>query len=119
MGKNMIDLNLFKRIKRKHGSYASWAVWALAGDKPKSNMSDWIRMDVDSNPGLLMPLKPGVTMVGLNFSRSERNHAPFGNFHDPSPHANDFKIRYAFQGTEYCGAYMTDVITSKNRHAGF
>jgi hypothetical protein len=27
-----------------------------------------------------------------------------------NPRANDFKIRYAFQNTEYYGAYMTDII---------
>ena len=110
MERNMIDLKLFKSIKRKHGSYASWAVWAASSGKPKSNMSDLTAMDVDSNPGLLKIFRPGVIMAGLNFSRLEGNYAPFGNFHDPSPHANDFKIRYAFQGTEYFGAYMTDVI---------
>ena len=36
----MIDRNLFDRIKRRHGGYASWAVWAHASDKPKSNIGD-------------------------------------------------------------------------------
>jgi hypothetical protein len=47
-------------------------------------------------------------MVGLNISR--RLVEPFRNFHDPSPRANDFKIRRAFIGTHYWGAYMTDTI---------
>ena len=53
-------------------------------------------------------LRNDVVMVGLNISRtlSER----FRNFHDPSPKANDFKIRYAFTSTPYYGAYMTDII---------
>jgi len=106
----MIGLNLFNSIKRKHGSYASWAVWAPVGEKPKSNMADMSVFDLDANPGLLALLKPDVLMVGLNFSRNERNLEPFGNFHDPYSGANDFKIRFAFKDTEYYGAYMTDVI---------
>jgi hypothetical protein len=47
-------------------------------------------------------------MVGLNISRSFSE--PFRNFHDPSPRANDYKIRFAFTGTPYYGAYMTDVV---------
>jgi hypothetical protein len=106
----MIDLTLFETIKRKHGSYASWAVWASAGEKPKSNMGDTKVFNLDFNPGLLAVLNPQVVMVGLNFSRTDWNHEPFGNFHDPHPSANDFKIRYAFKGTKYYGAYMTDII---------
>jgi hypothetical protein len=106
----MISLNVFNSIKRKHGSYASWAVWVPVGAKPKSNMADISVFDLDANPGLLALLKPNVLMVGLNFSRNERNLEPFGNFHDPYSGANDFKIRFAFKDTEYYGAYMTDVI---------
>jgi hypothetical protein len=48
-------------------------------------------------------------MVGLNFSRKIEKGV-FVNFHDKSPHAQDYKIRYAFKNTEYYGAYMTDII---------
>ena len=66
-------------------------------------------LDERANPALLATLNPGVVMVGLNFSRF-RPHGAFRNFHDPSPVANDFKIRFAFSGTAFWGAYMTDVI---------
>ena len=36
----MIDIQQFENIKQKHGSYASWAVWAGASEKQKSNMGD-------------------------------------------------------------------------------
>jgi len=48
-------------------------------------------------------------MIGLNLSRGFPD-SPFRNFHDPDPVAQDFKIRHAFNGTSYWGAYMTDVI---------
>ena len=57
---------------------------------------------------LLSVLKNNVVMVGLSISQSFSE--PFRNFHDSNPSANDFKIRYAFQNTEYYGAYMTDII---------
>jgi hypothetical protein len=47
-------------------------------------------------------------MVGLNPSRPITE--PFRNFHDLNPRANDFKLRHAFTGTDYWGAYMTDII---------
>jgi len=49
-------------------------------------------------------------MVALNFAREVEMHEPFLNFHDPNPHGQDYKIRFAFEGTECYGAYMTDII---------
>ena len=106
----MIDIDTNNKVKEKHSEYASWAVWAEASDKPKSNMADMSIFDLSNNPDLLKTLNKDVIMVGLNFSRLERNQEPWGNFHDPHRAANDFKIRYAFQDTVYYGAYMTDII---------
>src|SRR5258708_3338451 len=101
----MIDIQQFENIKQKHGSYASWAVWADASEKPKSNMGDVSHFN---NEGVLSLLRNNVVMVGLNISRPVSE--PFINFHDPNPRANDFKIRYAFKESSYYGAYMTDII---------
>jgi hypothetical protein len=101
----MIDIQQFENIKRKHGSYASWAVWAEASERPKSNMGDVSHF---KNKSVLSLLKNNVVMVGLNISRPVSE--PFVNFHDPNPRANDFKIRYAFKDSTYYGAYMTDII---------
>jgi hypothetical protein len=101
----MIDIQQFENIKQKHSSYASWAVWADASDKPKSNIGDVSHFQHES---VLTLLKNDVVMVGLNVSR--RVSEPFVNFHDPNPRANDFKIRYAFKDSAYYGAYMTDII---------
>jgi hypothetical protein len=107
----MIDIQQFEKIKQKHGSYASWAVWVDAGESPKSNTGDMSIFDLDSNPGLLEMLNANIVMVGLNIASFSRLlPEPFRNFHDPNPRANDFKIRYAFRSTNYYGAYMTDII---------
>jgi hypothetical protein len=104
----MIDKQRFLSIRNKHGGYASWAVWTAASGKPKSNIADTSIFDVEANASLLRILRNDVVMVGLNISRPFSE--PFRNFHDPSPNANDFKIRYAFTNTDYYGAYMTDFI---------
>lgn len=101
----MIDLKKFETIKKKHGSYASWAVWADPSEKAKSNMGDTSHFGKKS---VLRVLRNDVVMVGLNISRPVRK--PFVNFHDHNPSANDFKIRYAFKNSSYYGAYMTDII---------
>jgi hypothetical protein len=95
----------FENIKQKHGGYASWAVWADALEKPKSNMGNVSHFKSES---VLSLLKNDVVMVGLNISRPVSE--PFSNFHDSNPRANDFKIRYAFKDSPYYGAYMTDII---------
>src|SRR6267142_873016 len=107
----MIDREQFDLIGRKHGGYGSWAVWAAASEKTKSNVGDLSVFDLAANPGLLASLRNDIVMVGLNFSRSvSKQFRNFRNFHDPSPRANDFKIRYAFANTIYHGAYMTDIV---------
>jgi hypothetical protein len=104
----MVDRPTFDRIKEKHGSYASWAVWKPSNGRPKANMGDLCVLDPDCNPRLLETLRNDVVMLGLNLSRSFP--PPFGNFHDASPSGQDYKIRFAFTGTSYYGAYMTDFV---------
>ena len=105
----MIDNDTFANIRREHGGYASWAVWAEPTSGPKSNVGDLSLLDPERNPDLLSTLRSDVVMLGLNLARSEPER-PFANFHDPSPRAQDYRIRYAFSGTPYYGAYMTDLV---------
>lgn len=90
-----------------HGGYASWAVWAPIEPtrKPKFGMDDISVFETDAVRSLL---KPNVVMLGLNFS-TKIELPPFGNFH-AAGRAQDYKIRYAFEDSEYYGAYMTDII---------
>jgi hypothetical protein len=104
----MVDRKTFDRIKQQHGGYSSWAVWAEATDKPKANIGDLRILDPEQNPTLLQTLRNDVIMIGLNISRPFSE--TFRNFHDSRPESQDYKIRYAFAGTPYYGAYMTDVI---------
>jgi len=36
----MIERSHFNYIRERHDSYASWAIWAPAGNTPKSNICD-------------------------------------------------------------------------------
>ena len=101
----MITKSAFEIIKRKHGRYASWAVWGPIGATPKSGMGDLRVFETDA---VLSVLKPNVVMLGLNLSKSIQL-PPFSNFHVAGS-AQDYKTRYAFQGSEFYGAYMTDII---------
>ncbi len=67
-------------------------------------------LDIFKNPSTLNILRTDVVMVALNFSRDVEMNKPFLNFHYSKPHGQDYKIRFAFEGTEYYGAYMTDII---------
>ena len=104
----MVDRETFDRIKLKHGGYASWAVWAPTTGRAKSGIGDLDVLDPDRNPTLLETLRNDVVMLGLNLARDRPR--PLGNFHDFRGRAQDFKIRYAFAGTPYYSAYMTDLI---------
>jgi len=105
---NMIDRAQFELIKMKYGHYASWAIWADEGEKPKDNVGDLSVFNIESNVGLLHQLNPGIILVGLNISR--RIKFPLANFHDARSQAMDYKIRYALKESPFWGAYMTDII---------
>lgn len=104
----MISIETFIEIRKCFGHFASWAVWAEEGEKPKDNIHDLSVFDPDKNRTLLETLHGNAILLGLNISR--RIERPFGNFHDPRPMATDFKIRHALKDTNYWGSYMTDII---------
>lgn len=99
----------FDAIKNAWGHVGSWAVWADAapGAGVKSGIGDLSVLDPDTNPALLHTVTGDVVMLGINGSDAHGTRT-FGNFHDPSPRANHFKLRFAYRGTPYWGAYLTD-----------
>lgn len=104
----MISIDTYNEIKNRSGDFASWAVWAKAGDKPTSNIGDLDVLDPDKNSCLLNTLHGNFIFLGLNISR--RIEQPLGNFHDSRPSGKDYKIRFALEGTPFWGSYMTDII---------
>ena len=105
----MITLDKFNNIKDKYGYYASWAIWANQGERPKSNIGDLSVLDPAINETLLPILNPNVVFVGLNISKGEIK-TPLANFHSSYSRATDFKIRFAFKDSPFWGGYMTDII---------
>ena len=109
----MITLKQFNDIKNKYGHCSSFAVWAEVGDTPKSNTGDLSVLDPDINKELLSILNVDVVLLGLNGSRvvdPESTAPPLSIFHSWTSFQQDYKIRYAFKGSPYWGAYMTDII---------
>jgi hypothetical protein len=105
---HMFDQIKFELIKKKYGHYASWAIWANEGEKPKDNVGNLSVFDIKNNVELFHQLNPNIILVGLNISR--RIEIPLANFHDARSQAMDFKIRYALRDSPLWGAYMTDII---------
>lgn len=109
----MITRDRFDALRDEYSDFSSWAVWAHeeASEPPKARVGDLTVLDPDRNPGLLDELNPDVVLLGLNASSrgAEMDPRPWGNFHDPSARAQDYKIRFALRETPYWGAYMTDV----------
>lgn len=105
----MLDKQRFEFMTHKYGKCSSWAVWAVESLRSKDNVGDLSIFDPVNIDNLLPLLQPQFVFIGLNFA--ERNvNKPLANFHDPSSHAMDYKIRYALKDTQFYGAYLTDVI---------
>ena len=97
---------------------ASWAVWKSPNkDDLLSNMEVEDIFDLRKNPQILDQLQNNIVMVGYNFSIPLDKPPLFHNFHNYNGAnlnhmtlLNASKIRHAFTGTVYYGAYMTDII---------
>lgn len=111
----MISQENYDILKEKYGDASSWAVWNTdyADSKPSHNIND---LSVFDSPNL-SELNTGFVFVGLNRSgkpkdgnaekKPDKPKDPWFNFHAGR---NDFKLRYALQGTRYWGSYITDAI---------
>jgi hypothetical protein len=106
----MITRAKFELLKEKYGHWISWAIWAEAGDTPKSNVGD---LSIFTGDNFLEQLHPEVVLVGLNISRGDIKY-PLANFHDARSEATDYKIRYALKDSPFWGGYMTDIIKDFN-----
>ena len=108
----MIDKQNYESMKSKYGQVGSWAIWKKADKTPRSNTDDmsWVK---DKN--LLKRINTGYVFVGLNWSSTHGDQTEGGtiawkNFHSGYFRQNDYKLRYALQGTKFEGSYMTDII---------
>ena len=90
----------YQKLKEEFGRYASWGVW-----DPN---------DVDILPNDLTPKKSRYMFVGLNASQAEDERI-WGNFHCRHRGGKDANLRDALTGTEYEGAYLTDILKYANQ----
>ena len=54
-------------------------------------------------------LRIDIVLVALNAADRDIPEVAFSPFHDSSPHAMDYKMRYAFKDTALWGSYITDI----------
>ena len=108
----MISKENYEALKEKYGQVSSWAVWKQVGSTPKSNTEsmEWV-----NDPKLLSILNTGFVFVGLNASSTHGDQDghfenAWANFHSGYSFQNDYKLRFALNGTKYWGSYITDVI---------
>jgi hypothetical protein len=103
-----MTIDKYDKIKEKYGHVSSWALWTEPDDiRSKSGMGD-VSFFENPSPETLVSLNPNIILVALNIS--EKIPRTFGNFH--SDKDNDWRLRFALQGTMFRGAYITDVIKS-------
>jgi len=106
----ILTINAYNKIKEKYGNVSSWALWTEPLDiRSKLSMDDILFFENPSDKTLDL-LNPNIILVGLNIS--EKILRTFGNFHPDKMSAQDYKTRFALQGTIFWGAYMTDIIKS-------
>jgi hypothetical protein len=105
-----VTMETYSKIKEKYGTLSSWALWKEPEDfRSKLGMEDISFFENPSEKTLEL-LNPNIVLVGLNIS--EKILRTFGNFHPDKTTAQDFKTRFALQGSMFWGAYMTDIIKS-------
>lgn len=97
----------YNNIRNKYGHVGSWSIWSKIDEinKPKYGVGNINIFDEES---IIEKLNPNIVFVGLNISK--KIDRPFSNFHSDNGRANDFKLRYAIQGSCLEGGYMTDII---------
>lgn len=103
----MVSRDVFSQVLENYHNFASWAVWAKAGLRPKSNMGDLSCFSPEKLEETLPILHTDYVLVGLNISTIDIT-IPLSNFHGENGEV--YKARYALEGTPLWGAYMTDII---------
>ena len=107
----MINESNYLELKEKFGHIASWAIWKMPGEKPKSNTSD---LSVFNDEKILDTLNTNYVFVGLKAAPNHGNYNADEHdwhcFHSAYFRQNDYKLRYALADTKFWGSYITDII---------
>ena len=106
----MIKLETYKKLEKKYGRCASWAIWK--GPKPNAPASNTKCLSFFNDENICDKLNSKYVFVGLNKSKTHNDfkNEPWRNFHSTEPQQRDFKLRYALMGTKFWGSYLTDII---------
>lgn len=104
-----ISIDKFEEVKKNSGEYASWAIWKEYNDTmaSKEGIEDLSIFDDESK--IVNRLNDKFVLVALNGAEHDTEKRVWGSFHSSDKkRENDFKLRYALQGTKLWGSYITD-----------
>lgn len=112
----MKDLKTYEALREEFGFTSSWAIWETPVNgnwKGKDSVSDMTPFLNEET--LIRSLNDKYIFVGLNpavHDHVPHSVLPWENFHSgDARRSQDYKLRYALHGTEYWGAFMTDIYT--------
>ena len=110
----MIKKEIYIKLKRKFGKNSSWTIWDGPENgnwKSKSNIGSLQCFENEDN--LLKKLNPNYIFVGFNPAAHDNKEVEkkiWSNFHSSDiKRSQDYKLRYALNGTKYWGSFITDV----------
>jgi len=129
-----MDAEKYEQLIKDYWQDASWAIWDIIGWRIVGKSRYEIHKHLDNYEEIKDRIKPNVVLVGLNQSLKTPIKETFSNFHffendkiksyeneinekglvmSSQTVKNAEKLPYTFRGTEYEGAYMTDIIKFK------
>lgn len=108
-----ISREAFTKIEKNFGDHASWAVWCEPQSGNWSSKDSVGDLSIFRDTGILKVLKPHIVLLSICRSREyeiSTNPPSWLNFHDGRSIGQDYKLRYALQGTPFWGGYLTNLI---------
>lgn len=110
-------MDIYEKLLDKHfDKYGSWALYDISEEAIKNKTIKTKDIGFDSFRTILKDpkkrakkLNTQTILLALNWSSRGSVKTPWGNFHDLSSLSRDYKIPYIINGTQYEGAYMTDL----------
>jgi len=97
-------LSEFEELTKKHGAWASWAVWDYEKSRHGEKNTDIIYSNIQI-------LNIRNVIIGLNISNKVE---VWGNFRGGK---HDRKLKYAFNDNAIRGAYMTDLFRIETKES--
>lgn len=101
------ELKKLKWGNIKNVCVSSWAIWNAPKEGDTKRTSNMTGKNIFKDESFIEHINTDYVFIGLNASCDSDDYL-WASFHKQG--SNDYKLRYALQGTKYWGSYITDVI---------